>query len=882
MPDQIRALRGARSRAELARLLGVTPLTVLRWELPVGTKEARRPRRAMIEALARLGGAGPAPTAVTARGADGRAPEPPASAPAAVDAPRIAPEDEMLLLPALQRLGTEAWPRAENELVTLLASSRLRTAPARALATLGIAQVQMLARFEVRSAFAALLPLLAEAEAGRLPVAVAARAHVMGALLFGAPDARLFDPGRANAHAARAEQLLDPNAADLRGLLAVGRLSVALILGPHVFTRIYEALLPSLDGAAEPVTRCILEELRAVAAQLRGDGVCAARHGASALEQAERLGLSAVVATVLAGRAWRGLLDAITPEEVLSITRRARAAADAGGLAPGELLLRVLGCECLALIRLGRLDDAAAALRQGHALAARAGIPPYAITASETRLHSYRHDSTALDRLADVLEKAEPGPLQSLVDGCALHARAVAASLRADHARAAELADLACEALDRSAVGDFLLVLDAHIEAIGARLLSGDLPAARARLRRLEAVLDQHPAAWYAALARRMDGILLLQEGELDAAGPKLDASLAAFTLLGDVMQCAIGRAVAAAVASAAGAPDGDERIAAATEKLQCLGITLRPLLARDHGRALRAGAAGADLPRTFTERLSVAVERLLVRGGARAGRDVEPLTEPEPDLPDFIAAAPATRRLRREIAQLSGSNATLLITGQSGAGKEVVARAVHDLSARAGRAYVVFNCASIPRDLFEAQLFGYRRGAFTGASSDHAGIIGAADKGTLVLDEVGELPLDVQPKLLRFLENGEVFPLGEPKPRRVDVRVLAATHRDLGKLVREGAFREDLYYRLNVVPLHVPPLRERTEDIVALARRFVARLTPDGAEPPTLAPDALAALTAHTWPGNVRELRNVIERALAFGPPPPVLRAEHMRITFA
>ncbi len=248
------------------------------------------------------------------------------------------------------------------------------------------------------------------------------------------------------------------------------------------------------------------------------------------------------------------------------------------------------------------------------------------------------------------------------------------------------------------------------------------------------------------------------------------------------------------------------------------------------------------------------------------------------PELPGFLAASPAMRKLRLELGRLVGSSATVIITGESGVGKEVVARAIHDLSDRSSKAYVAFNCATVPRDLFEGQLFGYRRGAFTGATTDHPGVIRAATGGTLFLDEIGELPLDIQPKLLRFLENGEVFPLGERRPLRVDVRVLAATHRNLSDLVRAGKFREDLYYRLQVVPIFVAPLRERREDIPVLARHFLRELTRHG-EPPVLAPDALLALSAHHWPGNVRELRNVIERAMAFSPTPSVLRAEHLRI---
>ncbi|HZA50056.1 MAG TPA: sigma-54 factor interaction domain-containing protein, partial [Myxococcaceae bacterium] len=173
--------------------------------------------------------------------------------------------------------------------------------------------------------------------------------------------------------------------------------------------------------------------------------------------------------------------------------------------------------------------------------------------------------------------------------------------------------------------------------------------------------------------------------------------------------------------------------------------------------------------------------------------------------LPDFIAASPSLRRLKAELARLSGSRGTIIVTGESGTGKEVIARAIHELSRRASRPYVTFNSAAVPRELFEGQLFGYRKGAFTGATADHPGVIRAAHGGTLFLDEIGELPIDVQPKLLRFLENGEVLPLGERTPVQVDVRVIAATHRDLLQRVREGKFREDLYYRLQVIPLHIP-----------------------------------------------------------------------------
>jgi transcriptional regulator with PAS, ATPase and Fis domain len=296
----------------------------------------------------------------------------------------------------------------------------------------------------------------------------------------------------------------------------------------------------------------------------------------------------------------------------------------------------------------------------------------------------------------------------------------------------------------------------------------------------------------------------------------------------------------------------------------------------------------GGDLDDSQRAALSVLVsiaaltfEIAALRGFTSAPRPVTGGVTPDEDasVPGLIAASEPMRRLKAELKRLSGSRATIIISGESGTGKEVVARAIHDLSQRAACPYVTFNSAAVPRELFEGQLFGFRKGAFTSAASDNPGVIRAAEGGTLFLDEIGELPLDVQPKLLRFLENGEIFPLGERKPMRVDVRVIAATHRDLLQLVREGKFREDLYYRLQVIPVHIPPLRERREDVVALARHFIARLTPDGTTTPVLGRDGELALAGHAWPGNVRELRNVIERALAFEPLPQVLTAQHLRI---
>jgi tetratricopeptide (TPR) repeat protein len=303
-------------------------------------------------------------------------------------------------------------------------------------------------------------------------------------------------------------------------------------------------------------------------------------------------------------------------------------------------------------------------------------------------------------------------------------------------------------------------------------------------------------------------------------------------------------------------------------------------------GRRLRLSVTGAlpsfahDLLTSMASVAALALEVASLRGFAEQRGPHGKPADGVPELPGFVAASPAMRALKLDLVRLSRSRSIVIVTGESGTGKEVVARALHDLSARALHPFIAFNCAAVPRDLFEGQLFGYKRGAYTGASADHPGVIRTARSGTLFLDEVGELPLDVQPKLLRFLENGEIFPLGERRAVQVDVRVIAATHRDLEALVRRGLFREDLFYRLQVVPVRIPSLAERREDVVALARHFLRVFTPPDHEPPVLSPDGVSRLLSHNWPGNVRELRNVIERSLAFAPVPNVLDGEHLRIS--
>ena len=232
-----------------------------------------------------------------------------------------------------------------------------------------------------------------------------------------------------------------------------------------------------------------------------------------------------------------------------------------------------------------------------------------------------------------------------------------------------------------------------------------------------------------------------------------------------------------------------------------------------------------------------------------------------------IIGRGEEMRALRALIATVANSQATVLISGESGTGKELIARALHDESDRAGSRFVPVNCAAIPRELVEAELFGHRKGAFTGAVGDRVGRFELAHGGTLFLDEIGDLPLDIQVKLLRVLQERAVDPVGAMKAVEVDVRVVAASHKDLEAEVKAGRFREDLFYRLNVLPLQSPPLRRRVDDIPELAAFHAKRLAPKGRDAIHFSPDMLLALKSYNWPGNVRELINLVDRFTALFP---------------
>jgi two-component system nitrogen regulation response regulator GlnG len=279
---------------------------------------------------------------------------------------------------------------------------------------------------------------------------------------------------------------------------------------------------------------------------------------------------------------------------------------------------------------------------------------------------------------------------------------------------------------------------------------------------------------------------------------------------------------------------------------------------------AVKAAQRGAFeyLPKPFDIRELVSVvQRALT--APRTASPEEAAEDGEEKLP-LIGRSPAMQEIYRTLARLMGTDLTVMITGESGTGKELVARALHDYGKRRNGPFVAINMAAIPRELIESELFGHEKGAFTGATQRASGRFEQAEGGTLFLDEIGDMPPEAQTRLLRVLQEGEYTTVGGRLPIRANVRIVAATHRDLTQLIRQGLFREDLFYRLNVVPIRLPPLRERTEDIPELARHFLSLAASEGLPSKTMDSLAMDRLRRHRWPGNVRELENLVRRLAA------------------
>jgi DNA-binding NtrC family response regulator/tetratricopeptide (TPR) repeat protein len=471
-----------------------------------------------------------------------------------------------------------------------------------------------------------------------------------------------------------------------------------------------------------------------------------------------------------------------------------------------------------------------------------------------------------------------------------------------DIAQSATLLDLLGEryqaALSHLALGR--LVAESGARSMAERHLA----LARATFEQLGAARDLTDAeAAETLLTRHGSGAYVISPADADDAIVRRIVDAAALPeLLGRETALALLETVAAdSTVVFVEQPDGDVRVIASAG---CDADTARTL-ARSalHGQSYGRGAVLEPLGRdpegprfvliASSRPLGHPVLRRLrmIAAVAQQGfalctardRSIDPVGMPpqstlEPLLPGFLSASAAMARVVTQIQRLQGSDLTVLITGESGTGKELVARAIHVGSLRSAAMFLPYNCTTTSRDLADSQLFGHRRGAFTGAVADQPGLVRSALGGTLFLDEVGDLPIEVQPKLLRFLEQHEILPVGDAHPQRVDVRVLAATNADLEQRVAEGKFREDLYYRLAVMRIHVPPLRERREEIPHLSTYFVREASEHLGKPDVqLGSETLDVFSQFWWPGNVRQLKNEIQRAVALSTPGGTIEPIHL-----
>jgi len=302
-------------------------------------------------------------------------------------------------------------------------------------------------------------------------------------------------------------------------------------------------------------------------------------------------------------------------------------------------------------------------------------------------------------------------------------------------------------------------------------------------------------------------------------------------------------------------------RIKKLRPELRCIVMSAQNTLMT----AVRATERGAFeyLPKPFDLNELLAVVKRALEAPQPTQASAPTNNNMEEELP-LIGRSPAMQDIYRTLARLMGTDLSVMITGESGTGKELVARALHDYGKRRNGGFVALNMAAIPKELIESELFGHEKGSFTGATSRKSGRFEQAEGGTLFLDEIGDMPAEAQTRLLRVLQEGEYTTVGGTTPIKANVRIVAATHRDLRSLIRQGLFREDLYYRLNVVPIRLPPLRERTEDIPELANHFLSQVAEEGLPWKTIEKQALERLKQHNWPGNVRELENVMRRLAA------------------
>jgi len=927
-PTAIRDLRGERSRASFADLVGVSPLTIYRWELGEDETESRRPRKKSRRRLDELAGSK----------APGTAPDL-----AAMFANEGVPVDVMHLL------ADGRWHDVEARALEALASGRPLSQVGRVFLQTCVAKIQLLSRGDTRGALASLAPLLSEVSS--MSGAAADWVHATAAVLFGMPDGRVFDAIRSAGHASRVRPQAPP---PLRALALLGAALAAWHHGDaSLFLRRADALEPVLALVDDGVIRAHGLEVDGLRAEIEGQPGRALQSYLAAADAGQKLELAPFAARMWGRAALVRLMNAERPERTLELVDRARMVLQKSSTLPGEPELVVGAAEAEALFRQGHFERADTLGAELETLALRIDWPPLDLALVQMRMMFHMGGSEAMDALAERFADQFAGRRCPAFEAVALFHGAVADMCRGDLDKTQQTMPAVARALHNCGTQP-VLERCATFLWWGSHAYIGDLEGARGAQREAEAILQRLPSAWCGLFYHHVHGVQLSFEGRADAAREVLQAAADTLDRAGDVSEAARCRRARAIAAWIVGEPGADDLLAATATEMERLGIALAPVqqmetLKRERASRQSTGGVHSLAPTALVvpfRRLAVrgfspqmllgeireaaatllsdpaigleevdgtretqahaefsdgfgkrwrlvasgppdpgkqtALELLATTAGlaielatVRAGGPAPAPSDHAPDLPEFVATSEMTRALLADLRRVARSNASVLIEGESGVGKEVVARAVHTLSRRRRGPWITFNAAAVPRELFEGQLFGYRRGAFTGASRDHPGLIRAADGGTLFLDEIGDMPLEIQAKLLRFLENGEVLPLGETRPVSVDVRVVAATHRDLSAMVASGTFREDLYYRLQVVPVRVPPLRERPDDILPLARHFLAGLSE---HPPPLAADAVIALRSHPWKGNVRELRNVVERTLALAPDLGVIGAAELR----
>jgi DNA-binding transcriptional regulator YiaG len=825
-PETIRTLRGTLSRAKFAKVLGVAQLTVYRWELPSTAREARRPRAAVAARLAELAHRKELPCA-------DQEPEPTSSG--------FDGEAAANISDAIDRLLGPEWRTAEVELLARLYRADWPVPPAtRTRAAVMVGLSHLLHRGDASAALGILLPLLATSDT--LPGDLSSIVPAVGALAFSMSDSGIFDRAHVAQLASSAREHANADPSGIGEALASIALTTAAIV---VDDPVPAAIAPILQGPGRELMRTFStwdRERCAMNALNRGRSDEARGHLEWMEMDARRRGQCLLRVRALS---WLALLDCDAGSTFEAISERVDLCQEIcrrASIRPGIHVVIGARARAEAAITCGRTQVAEQALRDVLVFCETTNIPAIPALAPYLRLAVVDGRVDPVQKLRDRLSSCSITALRPQSLAYAALADGLLAALAAfdpeQGAAALTAATSAVAACEQAGSELNLYCAIAYIAAGQGRKAKAALDAAHRRERATR-------SAWFRGVLQRIEARI-----DRPMVGPQSSRFI-------ELAREAFIACSATSISSAR------------------LGVA-------SNGSGGASGPVAASVPQ-LRDAAEISIggggSGPVITGPPRVTCDVDeddPFLDATPP-PGFSISSPEMRRLIARVAVIARSKSTVVITGESGTGKDLVARALHHFSLRSERPLVAFNCCAVPHDLFEGQLFGHRRGAFTGAHADSRGVICEANHGTLFLDEIGELPLKLQPKLLRFLESGEISPLGESRPRHVDVRVVAATHRNLKKMVREGTFREDLYFRIDVVSVHIPPLRDRPSDIVPLALHFMQQLASNGVPPPVLSPDATALLLSRSWPGNVRELRNAIERAMALVPGTPVLTRQHL-----